>query len=157
MWPERPRLDGATQTPDVRVIQNGLTNRNDAATHITTLRAIPPPHGATIRVGGTPALEYDSIQGLDKLPLMLLVLFITTTTLLMFLAFGSLVLPIKAAIMSVLTLGATMGVLTAMFVGGLFADWLNFTPQPLSAPVWAWSSPSFTGCAPTTKCSSSPA
>ncbi|KRD07004.1 hypothetical protein ASE48_13845 [Mycobacterium sp. Root265] len=65
---------------------------------------------------------------------MLLVL-ITTTTLLMFLAFGSLVLPIKAAIMSVLTLGATMGVLTAMFVGGLFADWLNFTPQPLSAPV----------------------
>lgn len=135
MWPERPRLDGATPIPDVRVIQNGLTNRNDAATHVATLRAIPPPLGVTIRVGGTPALEYDSIQGLfEKLPLMLLVL-ITTTTLLMFLAFGSLVLPIKAAIMSVLTLGATMGVLTAMFVGGLFADWLNFTPQPLSAPV----------------------
>jgi len=32
--------------------------------------------------------------------------------LLMFLAFGSLVLPIKAAIMSVLTLGSTLGVLT---------------------------------------------
>uniref|UniRef100_A1UPH3 Drug exporters of the RND superfamily-like protein n=1 Tax=Mycobacterium sp. (strain KMS) TaxID=189918 RepID=A1UPH3_MYCSK len=44
-------------------------------------------------------------------------------------------LPIKAAIMSVLTLGATMGVLTAMFVDGLFSSWLNFTPQPLSAPV----------------------
>lgn len=135
MWAERPRLDGATRTPDVRVIQNGLTDRNKAAELVAALRALPAPHGVNVYVGGTPALEYDSIQGLfDKLPLMVLVL-ITTTTLLMFLAFGSLVLPIKAAIMSVLTLGATMGVLTAMFVDGLFADWLNFTPQPLSAPV----------------------
>jgi uncharacterized membrane protein YdfJ with MMPL/SSD domain len=135
MWAERPRLDGATQEPDVRVIQNGLLDRNDASTRIDALRDLPAPDGLAVRVGGTPALEHDSIQGLfDKLPLMLLVL-ITTTTLLMFLAFGSLVLPIKAAIMSVLTLGATMGVLTAMFVDGLFANWLNFTPQPLSAPV----------------------
>ena len=51
----------------------------------------------TIWVGGTPALEQDSIHSLfDKLPLMIVIL-ITTTTLLMFLAFGSLVLPIKAA------------------------------------------------------------
>ncbi|WP_430522527.1 MMPL family transporter [Mycolicibacterium poriferae] len=135
MWAERSRLDGATQQPDVRVIQNGLIDRNSAAGRIDALRNLPSPDGLTIRVGGTPALEQDSIQGLfDKLPLMLLVL-ITTTTLLMFLAFGSLVLPIKAAIMSVLTLGATMGVLTAMFVDGLFSSWLNFTPQPLSAPV----------------------
>lgn len=135
MWPERARLDGATQEPDVRVNQNGLLDRNDASTRIDALRDLPAPEGVTVRVGGTPALEHDGIHGLfDKLPVMLLVL-ITTTTLLMFLAFGSVVLPIKAAIMSVLTLGATMGVLTAMFVDGLFANWLNFTPQPLSAPV----------------------
>lgn len=135
MWAERSRLDGATREPDVRVIQNGLIDRNDAAGRIRALRDLPAPEGLTVRVGGTPALEQDSIQGLfDKLPLMILVL-ITTTTLLMFLAFGSLVLPIKAAIMSVLTLGSTMGVLTAMFVDGHFSSWLNFTPQPLSAPV----------------------
>ena len=71
-----------------------------------------------VSVGGTPALEQDSIHSLfDKLPLMV-VLLITTTTILMFLAFGSLVLPIKAARMSALTLGSTMGVLTWMFVDG---------------------------------------
>ena len=31
MWQERPYLDGASKDPSVRVIQNGLVNRNDAA------------------------------------------------------------------------------------------------------------------------------
>ena len=49
------------------------------------------------------------------------VVLITTTMVLMFLAFGSFVLPIKAAVMSVLTLGSTMGILTWIFVDGHFA------------------------------------
>jgi RND superfamily putative drug exporter len=99
------------------------------------LRAIQPPKGVTIWVGGTPALEQDSIHSLlDKGPLMLLIL-ITTTTLLMFLAFGSLVLPIKAAVMSALTLGSTMGILTWIFVDGHGSGLLNFTATPLTAPV----------------------
>jgi trehalose monomycolate/heme transporter len=135
MWKERPYLDGASKDPSVRVIQNGLVNRNDADEKVDELRSISPPRGLTVRVGGTPALEQDSIQSIfSKLPLMALIL-ISTTTLLMFLAFGSLVLPIKAAIMSVLTLGSTLGVLTWIFVDGHFADLLNFTPTPLTAPV----------------------
>ena len=86
-------------------------------------------------VGGTPALEQDSIHSLfAKLPLMVLVLIITTT-ILMFLAFGSLVLPIKAALMSALTLGSTMGILTWMFVDGHGSGLMNYTPQPLMAPM----------------------
>jgi len=135
MWKERPYLDGASKDPSVRVIQNGLVNRNDAATKVHELRSISPPRGLTVWVGGTPALEQDSIQSIfANLPLMTLIL-IGTTTLLMFLAFGSLVLPIKAAIMSALTLGSTLGVLTWIFVDGHFSDWLNFTPTPLTAPV----------------------
>ena len=65
----------------------------------------------------------------------MLVILLTTTTLLMFLAFGSLVLPIKATVMSTLTLGSTMGILTWIFVDGHFAKLLNFTPTPLTAPV----------------------
>jgi RND superfamily putative drug exporter len=53
----------------------------------------------------------------------------------MFLAFGSVVLPIKAAVMSALTLGSTMGVLTWMFVEGHGAGLMNYTPQPLMAPM----------------------
>ena len=82
-------------------------------------------------VGGVPALEQDSIHSLfDKAPLMLVVL-LSTTMLLMFLAFGSVVLPIKAAVMSALTLGSTLGILTWIFVDGHFAKLLNFTPAPL--------------------------
>jgi uncharacterized membrane protein YdfJ with MMPL/SSD domain len=135
MWKERPYLDGASKDPSVRVIQNGLVNRNDADTKVADLRSIPAPRGLTVWVGGTPALEQDSIHSIfSKLPMMALIL-ISTTTLLMFLAFGSLVLPIKAAIMSVLTLGSTLGVLTWIFVDGHFARLLNFTPTPLTAPV----------------------
>ena len=88
-----------------------------------------------LSVGGTPALEQDSIHSLfDKLPLMV-VLLIITTTILMFLAFGSVVLPIKAAVMSALTLGSTMGMLTWMFVDGHGSGLMNYTPQPLMAPM----------------------
>ena len=135
MWKERPYLDGASKDPSVRVIQNGLVDRHDASEKIDELRAISPPRGLAVSVGGTPALEQDSIHSLfDKLPLMV-VLLISTTTILMFLAFGSLVLPIKAALMSALTLGSTMGVLTWIFVDGHFSRLLNFTPQPLMAPM----------------------
>ncbi|WP_167107813.1 MMPL family transporter [Mycobacterium sp. DL592] len=135
MWKERSYLDGASKDPSVRVIQNGLVNRTDAGKKIIELRSIAPPKGVSVYVGGTPALEQDSIHSLfDKLPLMV-VLLITTTTILMFLAFGSLVLPIKAALMSALTLGSTMGVLTWMFVDGHGAGLMNYTPQPLFAPM----------------------
>lgn len=135
MWQERPANDSGTRSPDVRVLQNGLVNRNDAAQKIEELRAIAPTRGITVSVGGTPALEQDSIHSLfTKLPLMVLLL-ITTTTILMFLAFGSLVLPIKAALMSALTLLSTMGVLTWMFVDGHGSGLMNYTPQPLMAPM----------------------
>jgi trehalose monomycolate/heme transporter len=135
MWKERPYLDGASKDPSVRVIENGMVNRFAARTEVNELRSIWPPRGLTLWVGGTPALEQDSIRIIfAKLPLMALIL-VTMTTLLMFLAFGSLVLPIKAALMSALTLGSTLGVLTWIFVEGHFSKWLNFTPTPLTAPV----------------------
>ena len=149
-WDERPcpaiagnpcvaGPNGTTHPEDasVRVIENGLVNRNDAAKKIDELRAISPPKGLTVLVGGTPALEQDSIHALfDKAGLMLVVL-LGTTMLLMFLAFGSVVLPIKAAVMSALTLGSTMGILTWIFVDGHFAKQLNFTPTPLMVVIIA--------------------
>ncbi|KRE27429.1 hypothetical protein ASG82_13530 [Mycobacterium sp. Soil538] len=135
MWQERSVQEGGSKDPSVRTIQNGLVSRNDAPQKIEELRSITPPRGLDISVGGTPALEQDSIHSLfDKLPLMVVVL-ILTTTVLMFLAFGSVVLPIKAALMSALTLGSTMGILTWMFVEGHGSGLMNYTPQPLMAPM----------------------
>ena len=63
------------------------------------------------------------------------VLLVLVTGFLMFLAFGSIVLPIKAALMSALGLGATLGILTWIFVDGHGAELANFTPGPLFAAV----------------------
>src|SRR5205085_10977488 len=53
------------------------------------------------------------------------------TLVLMFLAFGSVLLPVKAVLMSALSLGATFGVLVAVFQLGHGAGLLNVTPEPL--------------------------
>lgn len=125
--------NGTTVPKDgsVRVIQNGLVNKSDAAKKLTELRSVNPPKGLNLYVGGTPALEQDSIHSLaEKGPLML-VLLLSATLLLMFLAFGSVVLPVKAVLMSALTLGSTLGILTWIFVDGHLSGVLNFTPTPL--------------------------
>ncbi|ORA69964.1 hypothetical protein BST25_20430, partial [Mycobacterium heidelbergense] len=137
MWQERSYAPGASKDPSVRVLQNGLVNPNDAAKKIGELRSITPPKGIDILVGGTPTLIQDSIHSLVAKAPSMVVLLITATMLLMFLAFGSFVLPIKAAVMSVLTLGSTMGILTWIFVDGHFATWLNFTPTPLMVVIIA--------------------
>ena len=135
MWQERSYAVGASKDSTVRVIQNSVEDPDDAAKKVAEVRAITVPKGTEIMVGGTQALVQDSIHGIfTKMPLMLVIL-LTVTTLLMFLAFGSLVLPIKAVVMSALTLGSTMGILTWIFVDGHFATLLNFTPTPLTAPV----------------------
>ncbi|MBD0322190.1 MAG: MMPL family transporter, partial [Aldersonia sp.] len=125
-----------TQTKNnVWVLTGTLEDRNDSQPTIDYLRSMNIPDDAELLVGGTPAIERDSIAALlDRMPLMiLLVLF--TTTLLMFLTFGSLVLPIKAALMSALGLGTTLGILTWIFVDGNGAGLLNFTPGPIMSPV----------------------
>ncbi|WP_446223550.1 MMPL family transporter [Nocardia sp. IBHARD005] len=102
---------------------------------IDYLRSIEVPDGVTMYVTGQPALMADSIDTLLELMPWMILLVLVTTTVLMFLTFGSLVLPIKAALMSALGLGATLGILTWIFVDGNGAGLLNFTPQPISAPV----------------------
>ncbi|MDH6284203.1 putative membrane protein YdfJ with MMPL/SSD domain [Prescottella agglutinans] len=119
----------------VQVLKAGLVDGNDSAPTIDYLRSMDTPDGAQVLVGGTPAIEQDSISALlDNLPLMVFTV-VALTTLLMFLAFGSLVLPIKAVLMSALGLGATLGILTWIFIDGLGAGVLNFTPGPITSPM----------------------
>lgn len=119
----------------VAVLKAGLVDRNVSAPAIDYIRSIDVPDGVRLSVGGTPAIEQDSIAALvDRLPLMA-TLVVLVTTLLMFLTFGSLVLPLKAILMTTLGLGATLGFLTFIFVDGVGAELLNFTPGPIMAPV----------------------
>ncbi|MFF0541207.1 MMPL family transporter [Nocardia thailandica] len=125
----------STVDPTVFKTEATLTDSENYDPTIDYLRSIELPDNVTMYVGGQPAIQKDSIDALlSRMPLMI-ALVLLTTTVLMFLTFGSLVLPIKAALMSALGLGSTLGILTLIFVDGYGADLLNFTPQPISAPV----------------------
>ncbi|MBY6412935.1 MMPL family transporter [Rhodococcus sp. BP-252] len=117
------------------VFKAGLVDRNDSQAAIDYLRSMDVPDGATVQVTGTPAIERDSITALvDLLPLTA-ILVVCIVTLLMCLTFGSLVLPIKAVLMTTLGLGATMGILTWIFIDGHGANAMNFTPGPIMAMI----------------------
>ncbi|MFC4123754.1 MMPL family transporter [Nocardia rhizosphaerae] len=107
----------------------------DAEPTIDYLRAIDVPDSVTMYVTGQPVLMADSIDTLLELMPWMILIVLFSTFVLMFLTFGSLVLPIKAALMSALGLGSTLGILTWIFIDGNGAELLNFTPQPISAPV----------------------
>ncbi|MEV6603327.1 MMPL family transporter [Kutzneria sp. NPDC051319] len=102
---------------------------------VTSLRALPHPDGTEVLVGGFTAKLADSTQSIfDRLPWMVAIL-VGATLLLMFLAFGSVLLPVKAVVMSALSLSATFGVLTFVFQDGHGAGLLDVTAQPMQVGV----------------------
>lgn len=130
------RFTPTSATKDgITVLSAGIVDRAHNQSVVDQLRVIEPPPGVKVYIGGTPALEIESIEALfDKLPLMSFYI-VLATFVLMALVFGSLVLPAKAVIMTLLGMGATIGLLTWMFVDGVGANLFGFTPGPLMSPV----------------------
>ncbi|WP_228816724.1 MMPL family transporter [Nocardia transvalensis] len=125
----------APTTDGINVLSTGLVDKRRADDAIAALRAIPEPDGVQVMVAGVPALERDAIHGLIAgLPLLAAIL-VTAAIALMYAAFRSLVLAVKAVVMSTLSLGATLGILTWIFVQGHGAGLFHFTPQPLMFAV----------------------
>ena len=79
-------------------------------------------------MGGSTAQVVDRLSSLgQRLPWMALIVVLATFVLL-FLAFGSVVLPVKALMMNVLSLAASFGVVTWIFQDGHLSGLLGFTP-----------------------------
>jgi uncharacterized membrane protein YdfJ with MMPL/SSD domain len=101
---------------------------------VRKIRALPAPSGAEVLVGGRPAANLDLLDSLGaRLPWMALLMALATL-LLLFLAFGSVVLPIKAVLMNLVSIGASFGVVIWIFQDGHLADWLGFTPTGYLEP-----------------------
>jgi trehalose monomycolate/heme transporter len=95
---------------------------------VQRVRAVPGPAGATVLVGGVTAGLVDELASLGQtLPWMALMVGLATFVLL-FLAFGSVVLPVKAIVMNVLSLTAAFGAIVWIFQDGHLSGLLNFTP-----------------------------
>jgi len=102
---------------------------------VTRVRAVPAPAGAEVLVTGRPAADLDQLASLGgRLPWMALYVGVVTFVLL-FLAFGSIVLPIKAIVMNIISIGASFGVVVWVFQDGHLANWLGFTSTGFLEPT----------------------
>jgi RND superfamily putative drug exporter len=102
---------------------------------VERVRAVPPPAGARVYVGGATAQLVDELASLGHtLPWMALEVALATFVLL-FLAFGSVVLPVKAIVMNALSLTATFGAIVWIFQEGHLSGLLRFTPTGTIDPT----------------------
>ncbi|NMM91214.1 hypothetical protein B2J88_44100 [Rhodococcus sp. SRB_17] len=110
----------------------GSTSQSQSSA-VTDLRTIPAPDGTELLVGGGQAMVDDGNNAvLHWLPVMMLIM-VGSTLVLLFLAFGSVVLPIKAVLMAALSLATTFGVLTFVFQDGHGVELLGVSQTPLEA------------------------
>jgi uncharacterized membrane protein YdfJ with MMPL/SSD domain len=95
-----------------------LPDSQEARQIVKSVRALAPPPHAAVLAGGVTAQLVDELSSLGgTLPWMAL-LTALATFILLFLAFGSVVLPLKAIVLNVLSLSATFGVLVWVFQWG---------------------------------------
>lgn len=128
-----PGVVGATVTatrPAAALLTVGYSGdpESPAALNVVrAVRAVPPPPGTQVLVGGQSAALLDLLTGLgDRLPWMAGLVALVMVVLL-FLAFGSVVLPLKAVVMNALSLGASFGAITWIFQDGHLSGLLGFT------------------------------
>jgi uncharacterized membrane protein YdfJ with MMPL/SSD domain len=115
--------DGASL---ITVTYPGTLPGADAREIVADIRELTPPAGAEVLVGGRPAIDLDLLESLaDRLPWMALIMAVATI-LLLFLAFGSVLLPIKAVLMNLVSIGASFGVVVWIFQDGHLEGLLRF-------------------------------
>jgi RND superfamily putative drug exporter len=116
-------LDGGTWLSIVPSAEP-LSAEGEALAH--AVRDLDPD--LDVEVGGPSAELVDAKQTLeDRLPLALGLIALTTFVLL-FMMTGSLLVPVKALVLNMLSLTATFGAIVWIFQDGRFAGFLDFTP-----------------------------
>ncbi len=112
----------------LQVGHQGGAVEDGALALVDAVRAAEAPPGATVLVGGESAELADLLAGLgERLPWVALFA-VAVTLVLLFLAFGSVVLPVKAVLMNALSLAAMLGVVVWVFQEGNGAGVFGFTP-----------------------------
>jgi uncharacterized membrane protein YdfJ with MMPL/SSD domain len=118
-----PRAVG-DDTWRIDVVTDARPLSDEAQDLVRDIRAIPAP--APVLVGGFSAYFVDEKASLAaRLPLAIGIIAVATM-LALFLMTGSVVLPIKAVLMNLLTLGATIGLLVWVFQDGRLEGMLNY-------------------------------
>ncbi|KAA1420632.1 MMPL family transporter [Mumia zhuanghuii] len=119
--------DGGAAEPGtlIDVVWDGSAQSGESRDLVRDLRAVDAPADAYI--GGTSAETVDMLDTIaDRLPLMV-GLIVVAMLVLLFVAFGSVVLPIKAVLVNIVSITAAFGVVTWIFADGHLEGLLGFT------------------------------
>jgi RND superfamily putative drug exporter len=130
-----PRLNPAGDTASIQVFPRSSPQSAQTTSLVTYLRAsvLPPLEratGTTVYIGGATATEGDFSHVLSsKLPLFIGIV-IALSALLLMVVFRSFLIPLQAAAMNLLSIGAALGIVQAIFERG----WLfGLQPAPIDA------------------------
>jgi uncharacterized membrane protein YdfJ with MMPL/SSD domain len=96
-------------------------------TALNAVRTVPPPPGTHVLVGGQTAFLVDQLHSIGHILPWMLGVIVVAMLVLLFLAFGSFVLPVKAVVMNALSISASFGVVTWIFQGGHLTHLLHFS------------------------------
>ncbi|MFC9748270.1 MMPL family transporter [Streptomyces niveus] len=138
----RPAAPGpgnaALSRPDAQrlnVVSDLEPKSDDAQNLVKEVRGVATPAGTAPLVGGTDAVLIDSKDSISGQIPLALALVAVTTFILLFLFTGSVVQPLRALVLNVISLGAALGVMTWIFQDGNLASLLGVTPQPMEASM----------------------
>jgi RND superfamily putative drug exporter len=113
------------------VVTDRAAYSDEARALVRSLRALPPPPQADLLVTGFTAIDLDTVDFITAQTPIAFVYIVAATILVLFLLLGSVVLPLKAVVMNLLSISASFGALVWIFQDGHFAAQLGFTPGPI--------------------------
>ncbi|KUJ65258.1 hypothetical protein ACZ90_48775 [Streptomyces albus subsp. albus] len=122
-------VDGKpTTSVVVTATHHGEWTSEEARRVVGDIRALDRPEGTEVLVGGLAADLKDQLGSLrDHLPLMAGII-IVVTVLFMFLAFGSLLVPLMSVVLNIVSIAAAFGPIIWIFQHGHLSGLLDFTP-----------------------------
>jgi RND superfamily putative drug exporter len=91
--------------------------------------------GASFLVGGTTAAIVDFSDAIASRLLFFVIVVVGLSALLLMAVFRSLLIPVKAALLNLLSVGASLGAITLVFQHGVLAGPLDIEPGPIEAFV----------------------
>jgi RND superfamily putative drug exporter len=158
----KPQLNAAGNTAAIAVYPTSSPQSQQTTSLVKHLRndVLPPvakATGSAVYVGGATATQVDFAHVLsDKLPLFIAIV-VAVSALLLLVVFRSLLIPLQAALMNLLSIAAALGVVQAIFERGWLGGLLGIQPGPIEAwvPVMVFAIVSASRW--TTRSSSSPA
>ncbi len=112
----------------VKVDYDGDPISGKARATLAGIRTVTPPPGSRVLVGGLTAFLVDQLHSIGQVLPWMLGIVVVAMAVLLFFAFGSFVLPVKAILMNTLSIGASFGAITWIFQSGHLSSVLNFTP-----------------------------